>query len=280
MKLTTPLTVASLVSLAAPALAQSRFAVTESYDPASFIEPGVTAADVLVVNSSIFGGGAIQWEFAEMGLPGFANIDAFSDGTDIFPATGPSISPPPANCSLGGFIEAQFTLVDPMSEGPAGGEIEDEAMTDGAASDTFAARWDNGSAIATFRLESDALGVSPLPMQTDLERAGLARAPTLPGVLLGRPCHGRAPGHGPRVDLHVGGGTGSAPTELFSSSLLGLGPGGRHQRTRRPCVCGPASVALRSRGLFALAHLAKGARRGIPRRGHAGRTDRVDGWWR
>jgi len=212
-----------VLALACPLAAQTnRFPVSESYDPASTFDPAYKPADVVVVNSTIFGGGGVQWAFGEMGLPDDANIDAFSDGSDIFPGPGPSIVIPPANCMAGGFLEVEYT-VDPGSVGAGGSFVEDEASTDGAASDTFIGRWE-GAATPTMRLGSDALGVAPLPMMTDLDALTYLERRRYPVYFSVDPPTAADLGLDPAA-IYISIGTGAAPTELFSAAELGLGPG-------------------------------------------------------
>lgn len=196
--------------------------MSESYDPASTFDAAYSPGDVVVVNSSLFGGGGVQWSFAEMGLPDDANIDAFSDGSDIFPGAGPSIVIPPANCMAGGFLEVEYT-VDPGSVGAGGSFVEDEASTDGAASDTFVGRWE-GAPAPTMRLGTDALGVSPLPSMTDLDALTYLERRRYPVYFSVDVPTAADLGLDPAA-IYVSFGTGAAPAELFSAADLGLGAG-------------------------------------------------------
>ncbi len=165
----TPTTLALALALAVPAAAQqtNRHAETESYDPASPEVPGVSAADVVVVNSTIAGGGGVPWPSALMGLPPGANIDAFSDGTDILPPL------PPVQCRTA-FVE--YT-VDRAALGAPGGLVALEVAGDGAASDTFGLRIDGGGGKSYYHV-SDRLAVTPRstagPTETDLDALGWA----------------------------------------------------------------------------------------------------------
>ncbi|MEO0650452.1 MAG: hypothetical protein AAFZ65_07225 [Planctomycetota bacterium] len=144
-----------------------RHPVTESY---AFGSPELLvlyeAADLVVVNSNHLAGGGRQWAYFDLGLTPFDELDAFSDGSDIFPVPGPGIQPP-ADCRV---VVAEHT-VDPAAVGKPGGVVAPEAApgANGAASDTFSFEW-SGSSFPIARHASDHLEVTPLPgVQTDLD---------------------------------------------------------------------------------------------------------------
>lgn len=153
----------ALLSAAASAQVNAR-ATTNSYDPASTLAAGVTASDIEVNSNELPLGGVIEWGNAILGLAPGDNVNAFSDGSDIFPSPGPAISPP-VNCRR---VRVEHTL-DPNS---IGGPFVSgaECASDGCASDTFATDF-VGGAPPVWSQATDALGpnVSPLPNETDLD---------------------------------------------------------------------------------------------------------------
>lgn len=164
---------ASFLAATTAAFAQqaNRHAETESYDSTSPEVSTYSTADIVVVNSKQIGGGGVQWSAVEMGLPAGANIDAFSDGSDILPPL------PPVGCR-NVFIE---WTVDRASVGLPGSIVAAQAAAagNGAASDTFGLHWKKGGAISYYHA-SDALVVtsrSPLGVETNLDAlAWLERA--------------------------------------------------------------------------------------------------------
>lgn len=161
----TLLTLSILVGLStgAPAQQTNRQAETESYDISSPEVPGVSPSDIVVVNSTMTGGGGVQWSALQMGLPPGANIDGFSDGTDILPPL------PPVQCRT---VYVEYT-VDRAAVGAPGGLIEAQSKpgANGAASDTFGLQLSGGG--KTYYLASDGLAVTPRtgggPTETDLD---------------------------------------------------------------------------------------------------------------
>ena len=171
------LTLAFSIALAGLANAQqtNRQAETESYDVASPEVPGISGADINVVNTTQFGAGGVQWSAAEMGLAPGMNIDAFSDGTDILPPL------PPVQCRTA-FVE--YT-VNRSATGLPGGLIalEAGASGDGAASDTFGLQIDGGGG-KSYYLASDGLLVTTRtptgPIETDLDALAWGERKTWP----------------------------------------------------------------------------------------------------
>ncbi len=139
-----------LVVAVASAQQVNRQAETESYDASSPEAATYSTADIVVVNSNQIGGGGVQWSAVEMGLPLSANIDAFSDGSDILPPL------PPVGCRT---VFIEYT-VDRASLGIPGSIVAAQATPggNGAASDTFGLQWDSGG--LTYYHASDALAVT------------------------------------------------------------------------------------------------------------------------
>lgn len=225
MRLFPPLS--SLLALSLPLAAQgtNQRALTESYDPVSPELASVSAADLIAVNSVMLGGTGTPWTAASLGLPAGANVDAFSDGTDIIPLPGPAIPSPPLTCRR---VVLEYT-VDRASAGLPGSLVELEATGDGAASDTFRATWINGAGPG-LDLASDFLEVTPrtsgvgAPPETDLDALSWLEIEDFPVYFSVDPPTALALGVSP-ADVLIAFGEGAAPSVHKSAASLGLVPG-------------------------------------------------------
>lgn len=208
----------SLAALEPSAEAQfvNRWAVTESYDPASPEVPATGASDIVVVNTFRFGGGGTQWSDTELGLTASDNINAFSDGSDFYPIPGPVAGFPPGTCR---FVYVEHT-VDPATRGASGSAIDDESSGNGADSDTFGVTF-TGTGLGMVELSTDALAVTP--GATDLDALAWRERKRYPVYFSLDAASAAAHGF-LAADVLTSSGGGAAPTVFRSAASLGLGP--------------------------------------------------------
>ncbi len=206
-----------LAALAGLLSAQS---VTESYAP-----PGSGVyhpAPMRVVNSTRTSGNGTVWSRTALGLPANGNIDAFSEGSDIFPGTGPATGPAPTVCRL---ILIEFS-VTPATTGFGPGDIPAQAAPsgNGAASDTFVVKWTPPAAPTPPVLSTDHVGIDATKDIDALTWANKPRWPVWYSVdqttadLMG-PMHGTT-FH--KADVIQVTGPGATPTVFYSREDLGL----------------------------------------------------------
>jgi len=135
-RITASLCVFGLLATEPEATAQQadRFAVTQSFDIGSPELATYTHSDMVVVNSTrpASVAAARQWSSADLGLAATANIDGFSDGTDVL-AVSSLHSLLPLTCRRA-YLE--FT-VDAATVGLPFSVIASQAAGNGAASDSF-----------------------------------------------------------------------------------------------------------------------------------------------
>ena len=199
-------------------------AVSESYDLASPEIGTFDADDVVVVNGTQIGSEPAPWTGAELGLLAQAELDAFTDGTDVFPETGPTPSPP-SDCRT---TLVEYT-VDRSSVGLPASAIAAESASDGAASDTFGALFDASGAVS-YLLQTDHLSVTPAPqgagdpVETDLDALAWLEVEKFPVWFSLAPQDAIALGFSP-ADILVASGGGSPPTVFLDEATLGLFPG-------------------------------------------------------
>lgn len=161
--------VISILMVCAWTLPLQSQSITESY--ARQIPP-VTSGQyrpdqMYVVNSTRDTGNGVQWSGADLGIPpgGLGNIDAFSEGSDIFVPNGPAAAAPiGTTCRIGvlEFSVSNGTFGHPgspiRSQTNAAGS---ESSGNGAGSDTFTWRLAGGVIPIGLALRSDHLGIAP-----------------------------------------------------------------------------------------------------------------------
>ncbi|KAA3606065.1 MAG: hypothetical protein DWQ01_17875 [Planctomycetota bacterium] len=143
-------------------LAGGAFGQTQGIDPLSPEVPAFDPSDL-----SIHGTGCMWtavWTLADLGLPPGSNVDAFSDGADVFPAAGPITPGWPIGVTQR-FVLALFS-VDRQSEGL--GAVATQSSGNGASSDIFAVEFVTGAGGAFQWSDAKCLTPNP-PPQSDID---------------------------------------------------------------------------------------------------------------
>lgn len=197
----------------APSTAAPRGCI--SLDPLSPEVPGFAPSDVFRHATGCTP--VVPWTFSDLGIPPGGNVDALADFRDSFPMAGPAGEswPPRDREVVIGFS------VDRMSHGI--GVVGREAVTDGAAGDTFGRRLAPGMA-PTF-LVSDSECLTPLPgLQSDIDALVISREVRYPLYLSVDPPTAGAMGVGP-ADILLVPAPGVGPFVVLTAADLGLLPG-------------------------------------------------------
>lgn len=188
---------------------------TGSLDPLSPEVPGLSPSDVASYESDCTP--LVRYSEADLGVPPGGNVDALADFRDVFPAIGPASGswPPP------GRQVAMTFSVDRPSVGFA--DVAREALSDGAASDTFMSRLTPSPAPAF--LWTDAECLTPLPgMQSDIDAIQITRLTSYPVFYSVDPPTAALMGVSP-ADVLVVPSAGLPPFVALAEAELGLAPG-------------------------------------------------------
>jgi len=196
--------------------------LTVSYDPLSPESALRDASDIEILYSTC-PSVTVAWSRSDLGVPPGGNIDALSDGLDVFPIIGPIFG---AFSTVGNMTPSAIFLqysVDRATIGLGAVAVASSPTCNGAASDTFAVELVTGM-FAAFPT-SNAQCVTPRPgVETDIDALCWTGATRYPVFFSVDPPTAVTMGVSP-ADILVVSGPGLPPVVLFSATMNGLVPG-------------------------------------------------------